>query len=415
MQAWRCWIINDDSAQTIQVWPNTSDKIDGGAADAVSATAIDAGSSATFVTVDAENWYTADVAAAAAAVAAPNPNLIINGGMTVSQRGTVTSVGASNGRTFGGPDRFMTYVQGSPQGRGTVSQDTTVIASSGQSTSMKWDCTTAESAVAAGDLITIQYRIEGQDVQQFMYATSDAVSITLSFDFQSPKSGTHCVAVYAIDDTTHNIVEFTVASADTMEHFDITIALETTGTAIPDDNTEGFSVTWPLVCGSTYQNTAGSGTGEDYATSNQQNLLDNTANNVILSNVKLEVASAATAFEHESYGETLAKCLRYYWEPVQATNEPVGSGIGRNSTSAWIAVHYPVTMRADPTFSTPVATQFTLYYNNTSQSCTAIASTGYENENGMHLNITSLTSMATTGAIMVAEHGSAALIWDAEL
>jgi len=52
-------IINDDSAQTIKVWPATSDAIDGGSANAVDANQIVAGSSRRYIAVDATNWYTA--------------------------------------------------------------------------------------------------------------------------------------------------------------------------------------------------------------------------------------------------------------------------------------------------------------------------------------------------------------------
>jgi hypothetical protein len=52
-------IINDDAAQTIQVWPNTSDAIDGGSANAVDANVLGPGSSREYVASDATNWYTA--------------------------------------------------------------------------------------------------------------------------------------------------------------------------------------------------------------------------------------------------------------------------------------------------------------------------------------------------------------------
>ena len=239
-------------------------------------------------------------------------NSVINGNMLIAQRGDTTAMGSANGATYGGPDRFCVAVQTSPQGRGTVTQDSTVLAGSGQSKSYKFDCTTAESAVAAGEEIAIQYRFEGQDIQHWMYAQTNAVTLTLSFDFRSPKSGTHCVGFYALDDNEHYLVEFTVASADTFEHFDITVALATSGTDIPSDATEGFRITWPLVCGSTFHGTAGSwANGEKYCTSNQQNLLDNTANNIYLSGVQLEVGSVATDFAHEDIGTTLIKCYRY--------------------------------------------------------------------------------------------------------
>jgi hypothetical protein len=51
-------IINDDSAQTIQIWPSTSDTIDGGSANAVDAVALSAGRARTYIAVDATNWYT---------------------------------------------------------------------------------------------------------------------------------------------------------------------------------------------------------------------------------------------------------------------------------------------------------------------------------------------------------------------
>ena len=62
-----------------------------------------------------------------------------------------------------------------------------------------------------------------------------------------------------------------------------------------------------------FQASAGAwASNERYATSNQQNLLDNTANNIYLSGVQLEVGSVATDFAHEDYGTTLRKCQRYY-------------------------------------------------------------------------------------------------------
>ena len=284
--------------------------------------------------------------------AAPGKNNIVNGNMLISQRGNLAAMGSANGATYGGPDRFCVAVQTSPQGRGTVTQDSTVLAGSGQSKSYKFDCTTAESAVAAGEEIAIQYRFEGQDIQHWMYGQTNAVTLTLSFDFRSPKSGTHCVGFYALDDNEHYLAEFTVASADTFEHFEVTVALATTGTDIPADNTEGFRITWPLVCGSTFHGTAGSwANGERYATSNQQNLLDNTANNVYLSAVQLEVGSA-TDFELEDFSTTEQKCLRYFWAPLQAGGDTaLPTGAQMTTTQMESTIQFPVPMRAAPTFS----------------------------------------------------------------
>ena len=53
-------VMNDDAAQTIQIWPNTSDAIDGGAVDAVDPNALAAGASRLYVALDSTNWYTAN-------------------------------------------------------------------------------------------------------------------------------------------------------------------------------------------------------------------------------------------------------------------------------------------------------------------------------------------------------------------
>jgi hypothetical protein len=52
-------IINDDSAQTVKVWPNTSDTIDGGSANAVDSNQIAAGAARLYIATSATAWYTA--------------------------------------------------------------------------------------------------------------------------------------------------------------------------------------------------------------------------------------------------------------------------------------------------------------------------------------------------------------------
>jgi hypothetical protein len=59
-------VINDDAAQTIAVWPNTSDTIDGGSANAVDGNTLAAGNSRTYLAYDATNWVTVTNAPSAA-------------------------------------------------------------------------------------------------------------------------------------------------------------------------------------------------------------------------------------------------------------------------------------------------------------------------------------------------------------
>ena len=53
-----------------------------------------------------------------------------------------------------------------------MSQSTDVP--TGFANSLKLDCTTADTSIAADESFIIEYKIEGQDVQQLKKGTSDA-------------------------------------------------------------------------------------------------------------------------------------------------------------------------------------------------------------------------------------------------
>jgi hypothetical protein len=259
-------------------------------------------------------------------VAQLGKNLLINGSCSVAQRGSVSGIGGS--QTYTACDRFKLFFgTGGEQGRVTTTQDTDVPSGGGFSSSLKIDCTTAESAVASGELFALSQDIEAQNIQHLLYGNAAAKTLALSFWFKSPKSGTHCVALRQPDGSRSYVREFTVASADTWEKHTVTFAGDASGT-INNDTGSGLSVVWPLVAGSDFQVTADQwAAGSDYATSNQQNLLDNTANNIYITGVQLEVGSVVTDFEDEDISITQFKCDRYYQRyDFPTSNKHIGLG-----------------------------------------------------------------------------------------
>ena len=80
-------------------------------------------------------------------------NLIINGDMSIAQRGTSTA-SISSGATYPSVDRFKFYV--SSGGTWTVSQDTDVPSGQGFAKSLKMDNTTANTSLSSGSLAQIQ-------------------------------------------------------------------------------------------------------------------------------------------------------------------------------------------------------------------------------------------------------------------
>jgi hypothetical protein len=270
-------------------------------------------------------------------------NLIQNGAMTVAQRGTVTSP-ADQAYTLDGwqtRDNVGATI--------TVSQDTTGIFAGigGSPTCMKIDCTGAEAAVAASEFYVIRQKIETQNCDFLNYGQTDALAVTLSFNIQSPKSGTHTGVLGNNASSSRSYAfNFTVASADTPERVSVTIPGDTAGGAIGQGlTTEGLRLNIPLLCGADNAKAAGSwGAGIYEAASSTPNLLDNAANNIYLGDVQLEVGSVATDFAHQSYAEDLAACQRYLY--LGGT----GASGGAVSTSQVIlGFQFPQEMRAAPT------------------------------------------------------------------
>jgi hypothetical protein len=280
-------------------------------------------------------------------------NLIMNGSMRVAQRGTVTSP-ADLAYTLDGwqtRDNVGATI--------TVSQDTTGIFAGigGSPTCMKIDCTGAEASVAAGEFYVIRQKIETQNCDFLNYAQTDALPVTLSFNIQSPKSGTHTGVLGNNAASPRSYAfNFTVASADTPERVSVTIPGDTAGSAIGQGaTTEGLRLNIPLLCGADNAKAAGSWGANIYeAGSGTPNLLDSTANNIYLGDVQLEVGSVATDFEHEDIGTTLAKCQRYLISVGDNAYGPalaVGPASAASATVFDVTVQHPVYMRASPTFS----------------------------------------------------------------
>jgi len=71
-----------------------------------------------------------------------------------------------------------------------------------------------------------------------------------------------------------------------------------------------------------------------------------------VSEVQVEAGDTATPFEHRSFGDELALCQRYYYLP---DGGQLGT-IANNTAYAVVSYPFPVTMRANPTFSGTSAT-----------------------------------------------------------
>jgi len=276
-------------------------------------------------------------------------NKIINGAMQIHQRGGTSTTTA--GYTL---DRWK--AASGNDGAWAITQSTT--APDGFSNSLKIDCTTADASLAASQYAQLNYKIEAQDLQDLAFGTSSAKSITLSFWVRSNKTGDFNVAIGQTDNSDKQVgAVYTINIADTWEKKTMTWAGDTSG-VINNDNGQGFQISWNLALGTdrtsgTTRSTWTAYADADFGAGQVVNIMDNTANEWLISGVQLEVGSTATDFEHRSYGDELRRCQRYYIKDTR-TRGNGGNSVATNELDsiAGVDVDFPTIMRASPTIAT---------------------------------------------------------------
>ena len=297
-----------------------------------------------------------------------NRNKVINGDMKISQRKLPVQLAAVEYYIV---DRFKSDTGSSYDLKADGSQATDVPAGKGFSKSLKIaaDGTNTPTAGQNGGISTF---LEGQDVQDFCFGSSDAKPLTLSFWAKSGSQNNghvYGLMLGAWLGGTRNcqVKSFTVTSS--WQKFTLNFAATGTavsGSTINSDNASGCQIYWSLVCHSDDQ--------KDYSTwtadsglrgfTSQANFNDHASNEFYLTGVQLEVDSTgsgvATDFEHRSYGDELAKCRRYYhhwvdsWDSAEHTAGLMFQSY--NSTGGHCPLHISPQMRATPTIKVSNAT-----------------------------------------------------------
>jgi len=312
-------------------------------------------------------------------------NIIINGAMQVAQRGTSsTGLGATGG--YYTTDRFLIDF-GSTAGRLTMSQSTD--APNGFANSLKLDCTTADTSIAAGEYTHLQYRIEGQDLQQFKKGTSDAEKMTVSFYVKGNGNATYICELYDGDNGRQISKTFSVTSS--WNRITLTYDGDTTG-AFDNDNALSLYILIWVHSGTTYNSGTLSTTWTAQTAANRavggSSFFSSTDNEFFITGLQMEVGEQATPFEHRSFGEELGLCQRYCIDlnPAsggQSTSPYIMQGSVYNSTLVIANVSLPHEMRVAPTLIlTGDAGNFSVVEVASVRPCTGFGVNGMTNSGG---------------------------------
>ena len=296
-------------------------------------------------------------------------NIIINGDMSIAQRGTSQASITTSG--YYTVDRWRTGV--SSAGTWTQTQSTDVPTAQGFVNSTKLDCTTADASLGAGDIVYYTHRSEGQNLQYLKKGTSSAESLTLSFWVKSNKTGTYICELQDSDNGRTISKSYTIDSASTWEKKTITYSGDTTG-AFDNDNARSLDLNFWLVAGTNYtsgtlQTSWGSQVDANRAVG-QVNLADSTANEFYITGVQLEAGTTASDFEFLPVDVNLQRCLRYYQMFINDINQLLNFGIAYLSSDVRIFGELLTVMRTTPSLEVASGTDYYRFIRNaTSDYC----------------------------------------------
>jgi hypothetical protein len=303
-------------------------------------------------------------------------NRVINGDMRIDQRsnGAVVS-GVTGGASYWLGDRFR--IGGSALSTGRFSFQVVNDAPPGFIKSGKVTVTTSQTPTAS-DIQVLTQVIEGTNVADFMWGTSNAATASLSFWVKANISGQYVVAIRADNNSATYLASYTITSANAWQYITISIPGPTFGTwgGLTLSTTIGIRLDFNLGTGTT-PSSASTNTwlaGDYFRTTSDVQLIQTLGATWQITGVQFEVGSSASGFDYRNYGTELAMCQRYFYRMygLQYNFSQVNIGAG---TFTFGTRTHPTTMRTTPTFghnltlasyvaALPTADQWATYYQN---------------------------------------------------
>ena len=308
--------------------------------------------------------------------------------MAVAQRAT-SATGKTTGDIYT-VDRMALLLDA--QGTYTVAQESLTSGNAfanGFANAWRVDCTTADASPSASDQLGLQYTFEGQHLQVFKKGTANAEKFTLAFWVKSNKTGTGNIHLKDKDNSNRQCTQsYTISVANTWEHKVCVFGADTTG-AFGDDANKSLIINWYLGSGTdSSSGTANHGTWEaqDQTKVNDGgtlNINDNTANDWSITGIQLEVGEYSSTtlppFQHESFGDNLARCCRYFfYTGGGSVYQHHGTGVEASSTAAYINISIPSVLRTSP--SVTVEDTLVVYDGNSESGITSLGNTYYSSQ-----------------------------------
>jgi len=305
-------------------------------------------------------------------------NLVINGGMTIAQRGTSSTTSG-----YGSVDRFKILFDNTDESPTHAQVDLTSSDTGpyeeGFRKALKITNGNQTSGAGANDFIKAQQDIEGQNIVNSGWNATDPNSkLTISYWVKSSVAQTFYGRFRAFASTQYEYTYSFALSANTWTKVTETVPGNSNFSSIPNTNAQGFFHIWQCFFGTDFTNNK---TLDTWAVKDNANKSPDmtptwyTTNNSTfeITGVQLEVGDSASNFAFESYAETLRKCQRYYWKISQNNYRRI-SGYKRGDSNCHWELQCPVPMRTAPSPTLLASGIFTDFQSNfnTTQSAPSI-------------------------------------------
>ena len=303
-------------------------------------------------------------------------NRIINGGMVIDQRNSGASVTPSGTGKSYLIDRWcylpsQTSKFAFQQNAGSVTPPNGFINYLGA---------TSQSAYTVGssDYFLLSQYIEGLNVADLGWGTSNAKSVTFSFWAYSSLTGNFGLTINNNNNYYYPYL-YSIPVANTWTYITVTIPGPTSGTWLTT-NGQGIAIQFSLGAGSSLVGTSGTWTSTDYlGATGQVNVVGTSGATFYITGVQLEVGTQATSFDYRPFTTELALCQRYYYN-ITGNGVPGFVNLANwQTTSGYGVVFFPVSMRTGPSMAYRSLADFTYYTQGNTYVPIGITSTRFTN------------------------------------
>jgi hypothetical protein len=274
-------------------------------------------------------------------------NRIINGAMMIDQRNAGASVTPTVDNSYA-VDRFALRLAAAS--KYSAQRNAGSVTPPAGFTNYLGITSLSAYAVASSDSFAVQQKIEGFNIADLGWGTANAQTVTLSFWVRSSLTGTFGGAILNSAGNRSYAYNYTISSANTWEQKTITIAGDTTGTWLTDNNI-GMFVSFGLGTGTSLSGTPNSWQASALLNATGATSVVGTSGATFyITGVQLEKGSTATSFDYRPYPTELQLCQRYFIRYPQGSI--VGNGLADGGTNLRVVnAITPVTMRTNPSVS----------------------------------------------------------------